>query len=128
MAKILIVDDEPSILELFRFVFEDAGYDVTLAKNGRLALDAVRSAPPDFMVVDVAMPEMSGREFVEELKLDIGRSPRPVVIPFIVMTGENVMDLELNRAFATAPGFSGFLPKMTPPEQVLRKVSELLEG
>ena len=101
MAKILIVDDEPTILELFKYIFEDAGHEVALAKNGRQALDMLRGATPDFIVLDVSMPEMSGKEFVIELNRLALREPRFGRIPFVLMTGENFMEVELN-------GSSGF--------------------
>jgi CheY-like chemotaxis protein len=128
MAKILIVDDEATIRELFNYVFEDAGYEVALANDGRQALTKVRQSIPDFIILDVAMPEMTGKEFVVELKHIAARDRRYVGIPFVVMTGENFMESELNSVFASAPGFICFFPKMTPPEIVRGKVEEVLKG
>lgn len=128
MAKILIIDDEPTIRELFRFVFEDAGHSTLLAANGREALELLRSDAPDFMLVDVSMPEMSGKEFILELGRRALREPRLGRVPFVVMTGENFMDPGLNRAFAGASGFVCCFPKMTPPEAVLDKVERVLAG
>ncbi|MDO8803583.1 MAG: response regulator [Elusimicrobiota bacterium] len=127
MAKILIVDDDPTILELFRFIFEDAGHEVTLAKNGREALAAVEVSVPDFIVLDISMPEMTGREFVIELKRRAARDPRLANIPFVVMTGENFMDIELNKVFSATPGFICYFPKMTPPDRVLEKAMTVLK-
>lgn len=126
MAKILIIDDEPTILELFRFVFEDAGHEVLLARNGQEALALLRELTPDFMVLDVSMPVMSGKEFILELNKRTLREARLGRIPFVVMTGENFMDLELNRVFASARGFVCYFPKMTIPEIVLNKAEEVL--
>ena len=128
MAKILIIDDEPTIRELFRYIFMDAGHEVVTAENGRWALSIVKENLPDFMVLDVAMPEMSGKEFVAELKRLEARDPRFGSIPFVVMTGENFMERELNIVFASVPGFVCFFPKMTPPEKVLAKAEEILKG
>lgn len=127
MAKTLIVDDDPAILALFRFVFEDAGHEVLSASNGRQALDMLKSGLPDFMILDVAMPEMTGREFVAELTRLAARDPRLARIPFVVMTGENFMDMELNGVFSSAPGFVCFFPKMIPPEKVLEKAAEVIK-
>lgn len=126
MAKILIVDDENSIRELFRFIFEDAGHAALLAGNGREALAVLQEVIPDFIVLDVSMPEMSGTEFIMELKRRAARTPGLDDIPFVVMTGENFMDIELNKIFASARGFVCYFPKMTPPEQVLEKAEEVL--
>lgn len=128
MCKILIVDDEPTILELFRYVFEDAGHEVRLARNGRQALEELARALPDFMVLDVAMPEMSGREFMAELRKRAKSDQRLTAVPFVVMTGENFLDMALNEVFSSAPGFVCFFPKMISPAQVLEKVMEVLKG
>lgn len=128
MAKILIVDDEAAIRELFRYVFEDAGHEVSLANNGREALDALQARPPDFMVLDVSMPEMTGTQFITELGRRALRDPKLKNIPFVVMTGENFMETELNKIFGLAHGFVCFFPKMIPPETVLEKAEEVLKG
>jgi CheY-like chemotaxis protein len=128
MAKILIVDDEPTIRELFRYVFEEAGHEVAQAENGRAAFDRLSEGLPDFIILDIAMPEMSGKEFVLELGRRAVRDPRLSRIPFVVMTGEDLMEMELNRVFAASPGFVCFFPKMIPPEMVLEKTLEVLGG
>lgn len=126
MPKVLIVDDESSIRELFKFVFEDEGYEVEMANNGQEALDALQAGTPDFMVLDVSMPVMTGKEFVLELGKRALRDPRLNAIPFVVMTGENFLDPELNKVFGSAKGFVCYFPKMTPPEQILQKAKEIL--
>ena len=128
MAKILIVDDERTILELFKYIFEDAGYEGGRAMNGLQALEQLRIGIPDFIVLDVSMPEMSGKEFVLELNKRAVKDPRLNSIPFVVMTGENFMDDELNKVFASARGFVCFFPKMIPPEKVLEKAVEIISG
>ena len=128
MAKILIVDDEPSIRELYKYVFEEAGYQVDLAGNGLQALEALGRSLPDFMVLDVSMPEMSGKEFVVELGRRGVTDGRLNAMPFVVMTGENFMEAELDKVFAKARGFVCYYPKMTPPETVLARVVEILGG
>jgi two-component system chemotaxis response regulator CheY len=126
MAKILIVDDEPSIRELYNFIFSDAGHEVLQAENGQAALETLQEHTPDFMVVDVSMPVMTGKEFITELWRRARTDGRLSKIPFCVMTGENFMEAELNSAFATMPGFVCYFPKMVVPEQVLAKAEEEL--
>ena len=128
MAEILIVDDEPSILALFRYVFEDAGHVVVTAKNGLEALETLSKITPDFMVLDVSMPEMSGKEFIVELNRRTALDARLGGIPFVVMTGENFMEAELNKVFSRARGFVCYFTKMTPPEMILQKAVEIIGG
>jgi CheY-like chemotaxis protein len=126
MGKILIVDDEPTIRELFDCVFTDAGHSVLTAANGKEALEVLRAETPDFMVVDVSMPVMTGRDFIVELGRRARTDRRLDGIHFCVMTGENFMEGGLNRAFAERPGFICYFPKMVPPETVLAKAEETL--
>lgn len=126
MAEVLIVDDERSIIELFRFVFEEAGHTVTAAANGQEALERLAEKIPHFMVVDVSMPVMDGRRYMSAVTELAASEPAYAGIPFVVMTGENYMDQELNADFAAVPGFVCFFPKMTPPETVLAKMNEAL--
>ena len=128
MAKILIIDDEAAIRELFKFVFEDSGHEVLTANNGLQALEVLQGDTPDFMVLDVSMPEMTGTQFITELLRRAGQDARLSTIPFVVMTGENFMESELNKIFALAGGFVCFFPKMIPPETVLEKAEEILGG
>lgn len=125
MAKILVVDDEPSILQLFKYVFEDADHTVTLAENGLKALECVAAELPDFIILDIAMPEMSGKEFALEFKRRSVREPKLRDVRIVVMTGENFMDASLDRVFSALPGFVCFFPKMIPPEKVLEKAEEV---
>ncbi|OGR63707.1 MAG: hypothetical protein A2X30_13010 [Elusimicrobia bacterium GWB2_63_16] len=121
MSKVLIVDDEPAIRQLFQYVFEDEGYEVSTAGNGLEALQALAVGAVDLIILDVSMPEMDGRDFVQELTRRAARTPWLAEIPIIVMTGENFMESGLNQVFAAAKGFVCFFPKMTPPELVLEK-------
>src|SRR6188508_609755 len=65
---ILIVDDEPRILDSVRMNLELEGYQVFEATNGQEALDEVRRRLPDLVVMDVMMPEMDGFEALRELR------------------------------------------------------------
>ena len=66
-AEILIVDDVPANLDLLGAMLRERGYRVRAAPSGRLALQAARSRPPDLILLDVNMPEMSGYEVCEQL-------------------------------------------------------------
>ena len=68
MAKILIIEDDPFLLEIYTSKFEEAGFDVNTAKNGELALSAIKEAVPDVILLDIVMPKMDGYELLRELK------------------------------------------------------------
>lgn len=68
MAKILIVDDEPGILEFLRNMFQADGYEAVIALNGEAAIEAVKNGTVDLVITDLRMPEMDGMELLRELK------------------------------------------------------------
>ena len=68
--KILIVDDEPDILEFLSYNLEAEGYDVSVAANGIQGLDKAREIEPDLIVLDIMMPEMDGVELCRRLRAD----------------------------------------------------------
>jgi CheY-like chemotaxis protein len=67
-SLILIVDGEPHVLESLEAVLMAAGYDVTVAENGVLALLQLSKSLPDLMVSDLNMPKMSGVEFMSQVR------------------------------------------------------------
>jgi len=67
-AKILVVEDNPGIRELFRELLSQEGYTVKLAQNGKEALLKVRKESFDLILTDVKMPQMSGIQLLEELQ------------------------------------------------------------
>lgn len=68
VEKILIADDEVSILQAGKLFFEGKGYQVFTAKNGLEAIDIVKNEKPDCVLLDVVMPEKDGFEVCKELK------------------------------------------------------------
>ena len=66
--RILVVEDEPSIAENIDYCLRSEGFLVTLAATGQEGLDACRSAMPDFVILDVGLPDMSGFDVCRELR------------------------------------------------------------
>lgn len=87
MSTILIVDDEPRIRDLLRNVLASLGHKLCVARNGSEALLALEVARPDLILLDVAMPDMDGIQFLKILR----ETPEWASTPVILMT-----------AFATA--------------------------
>jgi CheY-like chemotaxis protein len=126
MAKVLIVDDDLTVQELFKYIFSEAGHTVAVAANGREGLERLAETIPDFMIVDVTMPVMNGREFIREVTALGATDASYAGIPFIVMTGENFLSTDVNEGFASVPGFVCFFSKLTPLETVMQKMAETL--
>ena len=68
MAKILVVDDEPTILEVIRLRLKAAGHEVDIADDGDIGMERALETQPDVVVLDMAMPTMSGYEAAKVLR------------------------------------------------------------
>ena len=97
MAKILVIEDEEALRQGVRDILTDiGGYDVLLAKDGRMGVDIARKKDPDLILCDVGMPELDGYGVLTELQKD----PHTAVIPFIFVTArgerkDNRLGMEL---------------------------------
>jgi CheY-like chemotaxis protein len=97
-ARVLVVDDQLSILELDRYVLESEGYQVMLTQTGRHALELLRSGyRPDVIVCDLVMQEMDGLQLLQQLKAD----PRFRSTPVIACSGHPHLSREAFEAGAT---------------------------
>ena len=85
--KILIVDDDVDLLELFSTTLRRRSYQVFAASSSKQAFSILEEQPCDLIVVDLAMPEISGVEFMKQIRGD----PRFSAVKIIVMTAVPVM-------------------------------------
>ena len=91
-GRILVVDDEKMVRDTLGQVLADEGYVVDLAVDGSDALDRVQAAPPDAILLDLMMPGMNGRQFLQALR----ENPAYAQVPVLIMTA--VHGLEINLA------------------------------
>jgi CheY-like chemotaxis protein len=96
--KILVIDDDPSMLALLKRQLENAGYAVLLAEDGIVGGHLALNASPDLILVDVHMPYMSDYELVEALKADSATWH----IPVIFLSSDKHDRRRLDRLSATA--------------------------
>ncbi len=68
--KIMVVDDEESLLELVNAIMEQEGYEVVTAISGKECLEKLKTVKPDLILLDMMMPGMSGREVCEKIRQD----------------------------------------------------------
>ena len=82
MLPVLIVDDEPDILEMLRDVLEEAGFVVLTAHDGKAALALLAHTPVALVLTDLMMPQVTGLQLAQQLRSD----PRTATIPVLVMS------------------------------------------
>ena len=78
--RILVVDDNPDSITIMRTILESRGYGVMVANNGAEALAQLRTDPPDVVLLDVMMPEISGLEVLQQIKDDARTGRLPVIL------------------------------------------------
>lgn len=119
MARILIVDDEPSILELLKLTLEAAGHEVNLAGDGETALERVQRDHPELVLLDVMMPRLDGWGVLDKLnRKDAIRRPRVLVV-----SGKGGRE-EIRRSLEM--GAEDVLVKPIDVKEVVRVVNEVL--
>lgn len=102
--RILLAEDEPNIVETLRFLLRRAGFDVDVCANGREALTSVIDTPPDVLVLDMMLPELSGLEVLRSLR---GQSSCAGV-PVLMLTAKGQRE---DRERAMEAGADVFLTK-----------------
>lgn len=122
--SILVVDDEPEIVTLLRFVLEKDGYDVAEAGNGQAALDRmgiVNNSPPtyrpDLIILDIMMPIMDG--YTLNMKLQGNQATSSIPILVLTAKGQKMRDL-----FEMAPNVAAYVQKPFDPKML----RELIAG
>jgi CheY-like chemotaxis protein len=120
--RVLVVDDDAGLRTIMRSALERAGWSVTEAENGRVALDATTRERPDLILLDLGMPVMDGFEFVAELR----RNPEWRGLPVVVMTSRDVSDDDRRRLNG---GVERVLQKASlSREELLRVLREILKA
>jgi len=126
--RILIVDDEPSVVSYLEMLLQDSGYDTATAADGTAALDLVRKEMPDLVTLDISMPKASGTRFYKEVKTDPALASIPVVIVTAVTGygGDPYGYEKFISRRSLVPPPEGFFPKPIDREEFLATVKKLL--
>jgi DNA-binding response OmpR family regulator len=115
LATILIVDDQPEILENIELILSIEGYRVLAAADGPQALDLLRAHAVDLILADIAMPRMNGYQLFERVR----ENPQWVPIPFLFLSAR-AMDSDIR--YGKELGADDYLTKPIQPEDLLAAV------
>jgi DNA-binding response OmpR family regulator len=120
MTKIAIIEDDPTINQMYRMKFEADGFEVQLADDGKRGVALVEQFAPDLILLDLKMPHMDGAEALTEIRShDWGKE-----IPVIILT--NLGEEEAPRSLR-ALGIHSYIVKADlTPRQVVSRVKEAL--
>lgn len=120
--KLVIIEDEAPIANMYKMKFELHGFQVSIAENGLIGLELVKKVQPDLVLLDIMMPEMTGDEMLVQMR----REPWGKDIRVIILT-----NLSENEALPKVKGHSidGLLVKAQyTPKQVVKIIQTTLKG
>ena len=116
VARILVVDDEPKIVQLVRDYLERAGFAVSTARDGNEALMRAHSERPDLIVLDLGLPELDGLEVTRRLRRDSG-------VPIIMLTARHE---ETDKVVGLELGADDYVTKPFSPRELEARVRAVL--
>jgi DNA-binding response OmpR family regulator len=115
-AKVLVVDDEPALLDVLEAYLKDDGFAVVRAGDGRAAVDVAAAEQPDLILLDLNLPKMSGLEAFREIRQ---RSD----VPVIMLTARGS---EVDRVVGLELGADDYVSKPYSPREVVARVKSVL--
>ncbi len=120
MTKIAIIEDDPTISQMYRMKFESDGFDVRMAGNGKIGVDLVKSFKPDIILLDIQMPEMDGAAALKLIREHKDSKDTPVII--LTNLGEEEAPSEMRSL-----GISSYIVKANnTPRQVVAHVKNTI--
>lgn len=119
-TKILIVDDEPDIVEILKYNLNNEGYDVKSANNGLKAIEKAKKFIPDIILLDVMMPEMDGIEVCEKIREQDNFDD--VLILFLTARSEEYSELA-----GFSAGADDYITKPIKPKLLVSRVNAILK-
>lgn len=120
MSKVLLIEDDQVLQEMYRDKFTHEGFEIEIAENGKGGIDKMKTFHPDLVLLDLILPDITGFDILEAIKDDSELN----TIPILVLTNiyADVEDLVKNR------GVKAFALKAnTTPDDIVRKVKNLLQ-
>ncbi|MDD3983547.1 MAG: response regulator [Candidatus Omnitrophota bacterium] len=118
--RVLLVDDDPDILDVLEITLSEDNYDISKARDGEEALKVIRSRPFDLIILDHNMPKMTGREVCAEIKKDILLRH----IPVLMVTGKGEVH---DKVCGLEAGADDYIVKPFEPKELLARIRMTLK-
>ena len=119
-SRILVVDDEPDILNLLEYNLKRAGFQAILAKDGPEAIEAAKAHRPDLVLLDIMLPDMEGTEVLRRLKAVEATASIPVIM--LTAKGE-----EVDKIVGFELGAEDYITKPFSPRELILRVKAVLK-
>ena len=125
--KILVVDDDPDILDAETMILESQGYEVVAARNGLEGLAKIEAEKPDLMVLDLLMPKMDGFTLYKELQEPKWSEHRNMPILILTSVREEASRRRYELETGVKLGVDDYLEKPFSPNVLLKRIENLIK-
>jgi twitching motility two-component system response regulator PilH len=119
MASILVVDDSPTEIHVFKTMLEKHGHSVSTAQSGEEGVERAKEVKPDLILMDVVMPGLNGFQATRQLGNDASTSH----IPVIVVTTK---DQETDKVWAMRQGAKDYIVKPAKEQDLIERINSIL--
>jgi DNA-binding response OmpR family regulator len=125
-AKILVVDDDPDILDAVNLILESQGYHVVTAQNGLEGLAQIKAEEPDLMILDLLMPKMDGFALFKELQDPEWSKYKDMPILILSSVREEASRRRYELETGVELGMADYIEKPFSPDVLLKRVGEII--
>jgi len=119
MARILVIDDDLSLLQMMKIMLQKAGHQPVLVDSGEKGIALAQKEPFDMAIVDIMMPDVSGYDVCRRLRAD----PRTMTIPLLILTARSQ---QMDRDMAAEAGADAYVTKPVTLDDLINNVADLL--
>lgn len=121
MKKILLVEDDAFIIDIYSNQFKKAGYLVDIARDGEMAYEKIKNNYPDLVLLDINLPKINGIEMLKAIRKD------PTIKNLNVIVISNLTKKDYSEDISSLGIIKYFLKVETSPEEIIKTVDEILK-
>jgi CheY-like chemotaxis protein len=119
MKKVLVIEDNENNMKLITFILEKNGYATIKAENGRTGINLALKEKPDFIILDIQLPDLGGLEVLKEIRDSVANG----TIPIIAMTS---FAMSGDKERFMAKGCNGYIEKPIDPDIVIDQIRKII--